>query len=103
MPDTYWFYHEYLDEARRMRIHRVETATESEARKLHRHACAFQWVTHHVEPSVSALFAKQSEGPRTLVPGHRPGDPYHTQIAPSPAPAYIRQQLAGWKGRTLEY
>ena len=102
MPDAYWFYHEYLDEERRMRIHRVEMATESEARKLHRHACAFQWVTHHVEPSVSALFARTFEGQRTLAPGHRPGDAYHTQIAAIEPPAYIRQLLAGWKSRTLE-
>jgi len=35
----YWFYHEYLDEARRFRIHRVDTDTEREARKLHRRLC----------------------------------------------------------------
>jgi hypothetical protein len=100
--DTYWFYHEYLDEARRFRINRVETSTEQQARNMHRQACDFRWVTHHIEPSVSALFHKTPEGPRTLAPGHRPGDAPHTRVAPTAPPAYIRQQLAGWKSRTLE-
>jgi hypothetical protein len=100
--ETYWFFHEYLDEARRFRIHRVETDSEPQARKMHRQACAFQWVTHHVEPSVSPLFHKTPQGPRTLLPGHRPDDPYRTHIAPTAPPPYIRQQLAGWKSRTLE-
>jgi hypothetical protein len=93
----YWFYHEYLDEARRFRIHRVDTDTEREARKLHRQACEFRWVTHHIEPTVSSLFVKTEAGQRSLVPGHRPGDRYHTQIAETPMPDYIRQALTDYK------
>ena len=101
MPDSYWFYHEYLDETRRFRINRIEIDNERDARRQHKQACDFQWVTRHAEPSVSSLFVKTDEGQRALIPGHRPGDPYHTQIAPSPMPAYIRQLLAGVKARTL--
>jgi hypothetical protein len=100
--ETFWFYHEYLDEARRFRIHRVEATSEQEARKLHRHAAAFQWVTDHVQPTVSPLFHRTTDGNRTLARGHRPGDTYQTFVAPTAAPAYIRQQLAGWSSRTLE-
>ena len=94
---SYWFFHEYLDEARRFRIHRIEADTEQQARKMHRQACDFAWVTQHIEPSVSSLFAKTDTGPRTLVPGHRPGDPYRTVVDATEPPAYIRQQLAGLK------
>jgi hypothetical protein len=89
----YWFYHEYLDEERRFRIHRVNCETEVEARRLHRQACAFAWVTHHVEPSVSSLFTKADAGQRTLVQGHRPGDRYHTDFRPVPMPDYLRELL----------
>ena len=89
----YWFYHEFLDESRRFRIHRVESDSEQEARKMHRHACAFQWVTHHIEPSVSPLMEKADAGPRTIAPGHRPGTPYHTDFRWSPMPDYIRQLI----------
>ena len=89
----YWFYHEYLDEERRFRIHRVDCETESEARRLHRQACEFRWVTHHVEPSVSSLFVKTDGGQRTIVQGHRPGQPYHTDFRPTPMPDYLRQLL----------
>lgn len=90
---TYWFYHEYRDEASRHRIHRIEAATEHEARKLHRQACDFQWVTQHADPSVSSLFTRGEYGPRTLAPGHRPGQPYHTEVVPIPMPTYIRDVL----------
>ena len=76
---TYWFFHEYLDEARRFRVHRIEAATEADARKMHRQACEFRWVTQHVEPSVSSLFTRGEAGQRTLVRSHRPGDTYSTE------------------------
>ena len=89
----FWFYHEYLDEARRFRIHRIQAETEQEARKLHRHACAFQWVTHHVEPSVSALMRKDDTGPKVIAPHHRPGDTYHTDYRWTPMPDHIRTAI----------
>ena len=96
----FWFYHEYLDEEARFRIHRVDAETEQEARKLHRQACEFRWVTHHVEPTVSSLFVKTEAGQRSLVPGHRPGDRYHTSIAETPMPDYIRAALTNYKAAT---
>ena len=82
----YWFYHEYLDEERRFRINRIECDTEKDARKYHRQACEFRWVTQHIDPSVSSLFAKTETGQRALVQGHRPGQPYHTDFRPVPCP-----------------
>ena len=90
---SYWFYHEYLDEERRMRIHRVEAETEKEARRLHRQACEFRWVTQHVEPSVSSLMTVGEYGPRSLVAGHRPGQHYSTVPHPVPMPDDIRDLL----------
>jgi hypothetical protein len=98
----YWFYHEYLDEARRFRIHRVNVDSEQDARRLHRQACEFAWVTHHVEPSVSSLFTKVDGTQRALVPGQRPGDRYHTQVAPCPPPPYLRERINALKGRLGE-
>jgi hypothetical protein len=96
---TYWFHHEYLDEARRFRIHRIEADNETQARKMHRQACQFSWVTEHAEPSVSSLFMRTEGGHRAIAPSHRPGDHYHTDIAPIPMPEYIRQSLAGYKAK----
>ena len=90
----YWFYHEYLDEEARFRIHRVDCETEQEARKLHRQACEFRWVTHHVNPTVSSLFVKTESGQRALVQGHWPGQQYHTDFRPVPAPDYVRNLFA---------
>jgi len=90
---AYWFYHEYLDEARRFRIHRIDCETEQEARKLHRQACEFRWVTAHEEPSVSSLFTRSEGGQRTLVQGHRPGQRYHTDFRPVPAPESVRKMF----------
>lgn len=95
----FWFFHEYLDESRRMRIHRIEATTEQEARKLHRQACEFRWVTQHVEPSVSSLFTRGDYGPRTLAPSHRPGQPYTTQSNPVTMPDDVRALLARYLSR----
>jgi len=89
----FWFYHEYLDEARRFRIHRFECDSEKDARKHHKQACEFRWVTQHVEPSVSSLFAKTETGSRAIVQGHRPGQPYHTDFQPVPAPDAVRKMF----------
>ena len=96
---AYWFYHEYLDEARRFRIHRVDADTEQEARRLHRQACEFRWVTSHVEPSVSSLITRGEYGPRTLVSGHRPGQPYTTTPNPVPPPADVLQAIRRYRDR----
>ena len=90
----FWFYHEYLDEERRFRIHRVDCETEQEARKLHRQACEFRWVTHHVNPTVSSLFAKTESGQRAIVQAHWPGQPYHTDFRPVPPPDDVRHKFA---------
>lgn len=90
----FWFYHEYLDEQRRFRINRVDATSEQEARKLHRQACEFCWVTQHVEPSVSSLFTRAEHGPRTLVSGHRPNQHYSAVAKPVPMPDDLRAQLA---------
>jgi hypothetical protein len=89
----FWFYHEYLDEARRFRIFRVEADTEKDARKMHRQACEFRWVTDHREPSVSALMGRGDAAVRTLAPTHRPGDRYHTEYTWVPMPDYIRDLM----------
>jgi hypothetical protein len=93
----YWFFHEYLDEERRFRIFRVEADTENEARKLHRHACEFRWVTAHIEPSVSSLMTKGDVGVRTLAPGHRPGQPYSAEYRTVPCPKDVRDKIVGLK------
>ena len=93
----FWFYHEYLDEARRFRIHRIDANTEQEARKLHRQACEFRWVTAHIEPSVSALYARTETGQRSIITGHRPGQTYSTEYRPIPMPDDIRTTLAQYR------
>jgi hypothetical protein len=93
----FWFYHEYLDEAARFRIHRMTADTETDARRLHRQACEFRWVTSHIRPSVSSLFTMGDYGPRTLTPSHTPGLPYRTNVNPIPMPDDIRQQAAAFK------
>jgi hypothetical protein len=102
MSNLHWFFHEYLDEARRFRINRIEAHDETAARKMHRQACEFRWVTQHTEPTVSSLFARTELGQRTIAPSHRPGDRYHTQIAESPMPDYIRAMLHNYKARDIE-
>ena len=89
----FWFYHEYLDEERRFRVHRIEADTEVEARKMHRLACEFRWVTQHVEPSVSSLFTKTPMGQRAIVRSHRPGDTYSTEWRPGPPPDDVRARM----------
>jgi len=96
---AYWFYHEYLDEERRFRIHRIDCETEQEARKLHRQACEFRWVSQHIEPSVSSLHTRGEYGPRTIVAGHRPGQPYSTTPNPVPMPDDVRKSLAAFTTR----
>jgi len=85
----YWFYHEYLDEARRFRVNRIDAETETEARKMHRHASEFHWVTQHVEPSVSPLFSRNGPTHRILVPGQRPGQTYSATFNAVPCPPEI--------------
>jgi hypothetical protein len=93
----FWFYHEYCDEAGRFRIHRIESQSEAEARRMHRNACEFRWVTEHVRPSVSSLFTRGDYGPRTLAPAHHPGQPYRTEVVPVPMPDDIRQRIAAFR------
>jgi len=91
----FWFYHEYLDEERRMRIHRVEAESEKEGRRLHRQACEFRWVNQHLKPSVSSLMTIGEYGPRSVVAGHRPGQDYSTVPHPVTMPDYVRDMLTG--------
>ena len=87
----YWFFHEYLDEERRMRVNKVTSDSEGDARKMHKQACAFLWVTHHQEPSVSPLFRLGDGRDVAIVPGHRKGQPYSTVSQPVPMPEYLRK------------
>jgi hypothetical protein len=86
----YWFFHEYLDEARRMRVHKFTAETEQEARRMHKRACEFLWVTQHVEPSVSALYTR-GDRDYPIAPARRPGQT--ADSGPVPMPDYIRKQL----------
>lgn len=86
----YWFFHEYLDEARRMRVHKFTADTETEARRMHKRACEFLWVTQHVEPSVSALYTR-GDRDHPIAPARRPGQT--ADSGPIPMPDYIRRQL----------
>jgi len=90
----YWFYHQYLDEGRRFRVFRIEIESESDARKRHRQACAFHWITDHVEPSVSPLFTRGDYGVRTLVPGHRQRDAYTTEYLVIECPPDVAARVA---------
>jgi len=92
----FWFYHEYLDEERRMRVDKHTAETESDARRLHRQACEFRWVTQHVEPSVSALFKLTDKRDLAISPGRRPGQPYGGTENPIAMPDYIRAQVKGF-------
>jgi len=89
----YWFFHEYLDEQNRFRVFKNTAETEKEARKMHRQACEYRWVTQHLKTSVSPLFTRGDGKDWTIVPGHREGDVYTTESNPVPMPDYIRQQL----------
>ena len=92
----YWFFHEYLDEERRMRVHKFTAETETEARRMHRQACEFRWVTQHVEPSVSALFRLGDNRTIPIAPSCKVGEQYLRQDNPVPMPDYIREQLRGF-------
>jgi len=93
----FWFYHEYLDEERRMRVHKHTSETEQEARRMHRQACEFHWVTSHVDPSVSALFRLSEKRDLAIAPGRRPGQPYGGTETPIVMPDYIREKLKGFR------
>jgi len=98
----YWFFHEYLDELRRFRVFKNVAETENEARKMHRQACRYLWVTQHVEPSVSPLFTRGDGKDRTIIPGHRRGDIYTTESHPIPMPDYIRTLITDFtRGATI--
>ena len=93
----YWFFHEYLDEARRLRTFKHTAETEQEARRLHRQACEFRWVTQHLEPSVSPLFRRGEGKDVPITAGFRQGDRYTTESKPIPMPDYIREKLRGFR------
>lgn len=93
----YWFYHEYLDEQRRMRIHRITAETETEARRLHRAASAFDWVTAHVTPTVSSLFHQGTYGPRAIATQQRPGQPYRTDSPAVECPPELSASIDQYK------
>jgi hypothetical protein len=93
----FWFFHEYLDEAGRFRSNRLELSSESEARRAHRQACEFRWVTEHRHPSVSSLFTRGDYGPRTLLPSHRQGEPYRVEVHPVAMPEEVRELAARFR------
>lgn len=90
----YWFFHEYLDEARRHRVYKVTAESEPDARRLHRQACEFRWVTQHVDPSVSSLFRAGDGRSVAIQPGRRPGEKYGGEEKPVGMPDYIRKRLS---------
>jgi hypothetical protein len=92
----FYFFHEYLDEARRFRANKHIAETEPEARKLHRQAAEFRWVTQHNEPTISPLFGKGEHGYRAIAPGQRQGHPYTTQTIPTPMPDDVRALLGSY-------
>jgi hypothetical protein len=96
----YWFFHEYLDEQRRFRVFKNTADTEQEARRMHRQAANYHWVTAHIEPSISPLFTRAEGKDRTLIPGNRRGDTYTTQSNPIPMPDHIRELLNNYKVAT---
>ena len=80
-----------------MRVHKFTAETEQEARRMHRQACEFNWVTQHIQPSVSALFRSGDQRIVPIAAGHRPGEQYVRQDNPIPMPDYIREQLTGFR------
>lgn len=94
----YWFFHEYRDEAARHRVHKVTAESEREARRLHRQACEFLWVTQHVDPSVSSLFRQGDRRSVAIQPGRRPGEKYGGEEKPVPMPDHVHDQLARYLG-----
>ena len=95
----FYFFHEYVDEARRFRANKHTAETETEARRMHRQAAEFRWVTQHVEPTISPLFGKGEHGYRAIVPGQRPGIPYTTEVIASNMPDDVRQLLTRFPAR----
>ncbi len=98
---AYWFYHEYLDEARRFRVHKHTADTENEARKMHRQAAQFAWVTAHIEPTISPLFTLGDGRDRAIIPGQRQGLPYVTHPQPVPCPPDVWDKLKGYTPQTI--
>jgi hypothetical protein len=93
----FYFFHEYLDEAGRMRVFKNTAETETEARKNNRRAADFAWVTQHQKPTVSPLFARDTDRDKPIAPAQRPGTPYHTHSQPTTMPEDVRQLLANYK------
>jgi hypothetical protein len=93
----YYFFHEYLDEARRFRANKHTAETETEARRMHRQASEFRWVTQHTEPTVSPLYGRNEHGYRPIAPGQRPGHPYTTETHPTPMPDDVRTLLNNYR------
>lgn len=101
-PPPFWFYHEYLDEHRRMRVNLVGAETEADARRLHRSASDFHWAKQHVEPTVSSLFAKGEYGQVTIALQQRPGVPYAQHSTPAPCPPEVKAALQQLRTRHAE-
>jgi hypothetical protein len=96
----YYFFHEYLDEARRFRVHKHTADTEQQARTNHRQAAHFQWVTNHQHPTISPLFARTPDGWKTITPSQRPGTSYTTESHAIPMPDNIRTLLTQYSRQT---
>ncbi len=98
----YYFFHEYLDEARRFRVNKLTADTETQARKMHRQASEFRWVNQHVEPTISPLFGKGEYGYRPIAPGQRPNVPYSTETIPADMPDDVRTLFDRYRRRTVD-
>lgn len=71
----FWFFQEWLDEDRRFWAEVRGYQFAHDARREHRLAAAFRWVTKGmVEPSISALYARDAAGVVEIQEPCRPGD-----------------------------
>lgn len=85
----FFFYHEYLDEEGRFRVSKHTAETEQEARRNHKRAAEFGWVTQHDKPSLSPLMGRGEFGYRAIAPAQIHGRPYRTEIVPSECPPEV--------------
>jgi len=95
----FYFFHEYLDEERRFRVNKHTSETEQEARRMHRQAAEFRWVTQHAEPTVSPLFGKGEYGYRAIAPSQRPGHTYTLETVATNMPDDVRALLNRFPAR----
>jgi len=81
----FWFFHEWLDEQGRFWAEIKGFQFPSDARREHRLASGFRWVTGKMHTaSISALYARDAIGMVEIQMACRPGDdPERTEQVPS--------------------